>query len=105
MTVYPSNLDKGILYYNKQIRNFEEIKKIRAVTLEDYERAARCSQTAEWLEELSELRKQKRKTGKWIDDPYIYQCSKCGSYVEIKSGDAAMNYCPNCGSFNGGDEE
>jgi hypothetical protein len=39
-----------------------------------------------------------RKKGKWIDD----HCSECGCYVY--HGDV-RNFCPNCGSYNGGDED
>ena len=44
----------------------------------------------------------KPKTGKWLDIPDGYKCSECGAYLEIDCGDAEMNYCPNCGSYNGG---
>lgn len=38
-----------------------------------------------------------QKVGQWIDD----NCSECGQYVY--HGDA-RNYCPNCGSYNGDEE-
>ena len=45
----------------------------------------------------------KRKTGQWLDNyQYGYKCSECGAYLEIDCGDVEMNFCPNCGSFNGG---
>lgn len=47
-----------------------------------------------------------RKMGKWIYyDPNGFKCSRCGSYLEIECGDVKMNYCPNCGSYNGNEEE
>ena len=39
-----------------------------------------------------------RKMGKWIED----RCSECGCYVY--HGDV-RNFCPNCGSYNGGDND
>ena len=41
------------------------------------------------------------KTGKWIEDNegYFY-CDKCGKYPAYQI--TQTNYCPNCGSYNGG---
>ena len=44
-----------------------------------------------------------QKTGKWsgADGLYgcgIYICDNCGKFAMIKS-----DFCPNCGSYNGGD--
>lgn len=41
------------------------------------------------------------KTGKWIEDNegYFY-CDKCGKYSAYQI--TQTNYCPNCGSYNGG---
>lgn len=52
-----------------------------------------------------------RKTGKWIDlnatDRYkrvkVYDHFECSVCHERSSSDS--KYCPNCGSYNGGDEE
>lgn len=50
-----------------------------------------------------------RKTGKWIyrleayplGNPYgHYDCNQCGKSVPTKT-----NFCPNCGSYNGGDDD
>lgn len=42
--------------------------------------------------------------GKWIDSDYIdpcwYVCSECGRQMDM-----CENYCPNCGSYNGGGDE
>ena len=50
---------------------------------------------------------QKQKSGKWIltiEDWNKWTCSKCGY---VKRTDIHVNigwkYCPNCGSYNGGD--
>lgn len=44
------------------------------------------------------------KMGRWISNKEFniayecYRCSKCGTYVKEQT-----NYCPDCGSYNGGD--
>lgn len=52
-----------------------------------------------------------RKTGKWIkaryvltSDPvqYVWNCSECGKSVSGRSAAVLTDYCPNCGSYNGG---
>lgn len=58
-----------------------------------------------------------RKKGKWIgykdDDPQWKRddgspifliCSECGKSV-LNNGSAYWNFCPNCGSYNGGEQE
>lgn len=44
---------------------------------------------------------EERKTGAWkpISDGYvdIYECDQCG-----ETEDYVRDYCPNCGSYNGG---
>lgn len=53
---------------------------------------------------------EERKTGKWIIEPhevngmYTHRCSECFSVLMIAPTDRPRyNYCPNCGSYNGGD--
>lgn len=41
---------------------------------------------------------EERKTGKWIDMDDHVMCSCCGA----THYGADKNYCPNCGSYNGG---
>ena len=51
-----------------------------------------------------------QKTGKWIEqddgwDGVYYECSVCKEAFTLIDGnpsDNLYNYCPNCGSFNGG---
>lgn len=49
--------------------------------------------------------------GKWIiKDKHIYQCNRCGNYLDIRGlngGRGDANYCPNCGAKadGGGDHE
>ena len=47
-----------------------------------------------------------RKKGKWIGvNPMVdtLMCSECGE--NIISEEFKSNYCPNCGSYNGGEQE
>ena len=44
-----------------------------------------------------------RKKGKWIDSKDVsWMCSECGKWLDVLQGDVKMNFCPNCGSYNGG---
>lgn len=44
------------------------------------------------------------KKGKWIDDgdPLTFKCDKCGYLVARYNN---TNFCPNCGSYNGGEQD
>ena len=55
---------------------------------------------AEEIEDLPAAQSES-KTGKWIEDNegYFY-CDKCGKYPAYQI--TQTNYCPNCGSYNGG---
>lgn len=59
----------------------------------------------EWqFKKLCELSSVQHRKGKWIYyDPNGFKCSECGGYLEIGVGDVKMNFCPNCGSYNGGE--
>ena len=56
-----------------------------------------------------------RKTGKWIEcdhekwsgGTFAYICSECGGayHLNIEQTIAVWNFCPNCGSYNGGDSD
>lgn len=54
-----------------------------------------------------------RKKGKWIEqdaggDGVFYECSVCKDAFTLMEGtpsDNNYNFCPNCGSYNGGGEE
>ena len=60
------------------------------------------------IEKAYQLGKEERKKGKWFSDIayydedgcpcIVYRCSECGEVSE------AYNFCPNCGSYNGGEE-
>lgn len=67
------------------------------------ERALNCLPSAE----------PERKKGKWIgkeqfaNSPefYSWQCSVCGCVLEDPTLGNPYPFCPNCGSFNGGEQE
>lgn len=42
-----------------------------------------------------------RKTGHWIEHYGDSKCSECGYVLKIHD----TNYCPDCGSYNGGEEK
>ena len=57
-----------------------------------------------------DAQKPERKKGRWIDacdtkGVEYYRCPECGTYIEkIFFGfDYDVNFCPNCGSYNGGE--
>ena len=57
---------------------------------------------------ISALEEPERKNGKWIRNHNVYEayetatCSVCG-YVE--EWEYKKSYCPECGSYNGGEKE
>jgi len=51
---------------------------------------------------VSEVPKQK--TGKWIEIKYTFH-HKCSNCEWINNADSGYNFCPNCGSYNGGEQE
>ena len=58
-----------------------------------------------WKEVL-EYSEPEWKKGKWIhDNPNTFKCSKCNKYLDIGCGNMKMNFCPHCGSYNGGEHE
>lgn len=52
-------LDDAIKNFEQEIGEFEGLKRIHAVTHEDYVRIEKTKQLAEWLKELKELRAKK----------------------------------------------
>lgn len=51
---------------------------------------------------------EERKKGKWIwQTGDIYRCSECNTDVHVAEfmGEPIYNWCPYCGSFNGGEED
>ena len=44
------------------------------------------------------------KHGTWTEDKFTCTCSECGS-TYWRRGGLNWNYCPNCGSRNGGNED
>lgn len=43
--------------------------------------------------------------GEWIDpeDIVCYKCSSCGKSTNWERPDVPFQFCPRCGSYNGGD--
>lgn len=55
---------------------------------------------------LESLPSAEPKTGKWNRlSNNTFHCKSCGCTFIVMQGNDAMNYCPNCGSYNGGEEE
>lgn len=65
----------------------------------------------EWLEELKELREQKRPHGEWVEVGYTedyheakYRCTNCKTeykytdFTNIALVECFPNFCPNCGA-------
>ena len=56
-----------------------------------------------------------RKKGRWIEcdhekwsgDTFAYRCSECGGayHLNIEQTIGVWDFCPACGSYNGGDQE
>lgn len=67
--------------------------------------------TAERLLEQLPSAQPESKKGKWIEayDPFNRisgRCSVCGWEAHLYEDDVVgMNYCPNCGSYNGGSDD
>lgn len=34
----------------------------------------------------------------WADDEYLWECTRCDTWLVVEQGDADMNFCPNCGA-------
>ena len=51
------------------------------------------------------------KRGKWIKTARwgrVYKCNQCGNFLDfdgVNAGRGSTNFCPNCGSCNGGENE
>ena len=77
----------------------------------DYCESARLEEALDLA--IKALEQPERKNGKWIgkeqftNSPefYSWQCSVCGCVLEDPALDKPYPFCPNCGSFNGGEQE
>lgn len=69
----------------------------------DHERHC-CPRWNRVIRETLKDAQQERKTGRWtqISPAGIYECSECAQMVMTKDI-GCYRYCPNCGSFNGGE--
>lgn len=75
---------------------------------------AMCNACSDWCDEgvckkVSAIQKlpstqPEQEKGKWIEEPNCwYRCSKCGNHYPSIRRYMNYNYCPNCGSYNGGE--
>ena len=64
-----------------------------------------------WREYFCELPSAEPKRGKWIKSGRwgrVYKCNQCGNFLDfdgVNAGRGSTNFCPNCGSYNGGENE
>lgn len=64
----------------------------------------------QWLEHLQDI-KPKRKRGKWLPDTRAFEmmfvCSECKASLHVNTINLkpSWDYCPNCGTYMGEDEE
>lgn len=85
---------------------------------DDYEGGIKdaCTDILEKISKMPTIEPE-RKTGQWVgynaDDPnwqrddgtpVFLMCSACQAFV-INNGAANWNYCPGCGSYNGGEQD
>ena len=56
----------------------------------------------QWLDHLPSVQPQKQK-GLWIDIKHTFM-TKCSVCDWINNDDSSYNFCPNCGSYNGGEQ-
>ena len=62
-----------------------------------------------WKEVL-EYSEPVRKTGKWVQKHFVWFCSECGENPTkgmgyVQGHDELYDFCPNCGSYNGGEQD
>lgn len=61
---------------------------------------------------LLSLAQPQRMMGRWILEPYsvendtwAHRCGECLRFAMIGGGKPLFKYCPNCGSYNGGEQD
>lgn len=61
------------------------------------------SDWADAIPTIKSLPSSESKTGKWVwDDKGYFHCDRCGKKPNDQT--RITDFCPNCGSFNGGGE-
>lgn len=70
-------LDETIDNFEREIVEFEGLKKICAVTYEDYAKIERTRYLVEWLKELQTYRKRECETCKYSEDGKCAGTEKC----------------------------
>ena len=95
-------------------RIFDRCEEIEAHLPEGDPDRAGYKMYPDWLKVWNYLRQlpsaqQERKKGKWIlecdgegECDNLYRCSECGCEYSCQEYDIP-NFCPNCGSYNGGE--
>ena len=62
------------------------------------------------FENASQYAEPDRKTGEWIYKHCVWFCSECGENPTkgmgyVQGHDELYDFCPNCGSYNGGEQD
>ena len=88
-------------------------EKLDAIRVEEVTRVGRksnkscCTLSTALYEIMMMPTIEERKTGKWLPEnrtmDAFWVCSECGFPSEAHAANILYNYCPNCGSYNGGD--
>jgi len=85
--------------YHEAIEVVLELPSVTVHPQEWSEMLVLCDNCGHAIHVKNEDAKEVRQTGGWIKMPIGFKCSNCN---ELK--DRTTKYCPNCGSYNGGDK-
>jgi formate-dependent nitrite reductase cytochrome c552 subunit len=103
------NLDGLIEHFPSAEPELEEFE--WCTDCKEYDQTAHCCHRAQKvIQQVVEELKAERKMGEWLEH-YSHEdgerdgvyCSECHEHYYF--GGSLMKYCPNCGSYNGGDED
>ena len=72
----------------------------------DYEGGIKdaCTDILEKISKMPTIEPE-RKKGKWYFVKYGIKCSECGGMPYFSSAEPIYKFCPNCGSYNGGEND
>ena len=63
----------------------------------------------DYYDGIKSLPSAEPKTGKWVLKEHLWECDRCGCRINranpLRGNIWNYNFCPNCGSFNGGEED
>ena len=74
---------------------------------DDYEGGIKdaCTDILEKISKMPTIEPE-RKRGKWLEMAGDLQCSECGAtYHDLYPDYSDTKFCPNCGSYNGGEND